>query len=44
MPGFQLLLGEISKLKEMIPGRIGRDREGPAGEEENCRRTVLEDS
>lgn len=40
MAGFQLLLGENSKLKEMIPGEVGGNAEGHAWEEEVYRRTV----
>lgn len=41
MPGFQLLLGEFSKLKEMIPGGVAGGAEGKAKEEENHRRTAV---
>lgn len=40
MPGLQLLLGENSKLKEMIPGEVGGSAEGHTWEEEDYRRTI----
>lgn len=41
MPGFQLLLGKISKLKEMIPGGVGGGAEGQPREAENHRRAIV---
>lgn len=41
MPGFQLLPGQFSKLKEMIPWRVAGGTKGQAREEKYFRRTVV---